>query len=173
MRVRKGLYLLNEVIYEIQNGRQVPIGVGYYKAESTPKFGSTEQKIRLGALYNNRSIGPKEIKPIDLPKYLLHIQLLQELPNEDKPESPFCQVIWDAIIDEDHQDMLDLHSAINADFILQEQEQKEFEDGFLIDEYNLSLQEKEVADGLFLDDQCKHESESQDSIIYPDTPEEY
>lgn len=170
----KGIYLFHTITFEIVNGKSFPIGTGYYKTERSPVYRNYEIKVRLHSLYNPSSIGPKEkIQAVDLPRYLVHIQNLEVLSNPNPPFTDLYKVTWNIIVDENHQAIIDEHSAINAEFILQEQEEREFEDGFLIDEYNLSLQEKEVADGLFFDDQCKHESDSQDCVIYPDNPEEY
>lgn len=165
----KGIYLFHTITFEIVNGKSFPIGTGYYKTERSPVYRNHEIKVRLHSLYNPSSIGPeKKIQAIDLPRYLVHVQNLEILSNPNPPFTDFYKVTWDIIDDEDHQANIDEHCAINAEFILQEQEEREFEDGFLIDDYYLSLQEKEFADGLLLDDQNKDENQSLDCIIYPE-----
>lgn len=170
---KQGIYQFTSVHFEIINGVRVPIGTGYYKYERTPSFRNEEIRVRLQSLYNKVSVGPKETTlPEDLPRYLIHIQNLEVVPNPQFPNRPFHKATWDIIVDEGHQALMDEHDAMNANFIAQEQEEMEIADGFLIDDYNVSLHEIELAKLLFSDDNLKDEIHNEDSVITSHDPHE-
>lgn len=157
--IKPGLYLFNDVIFERHNGKSVPVGFGFHKTESSPSFGNNEFKVRLRSLYNQSSVGPKEmVPPSQLPKYIIHVMKLEVIPSLENPAKPFHKVTWDVIIDEAHQDLIDTLSAIAMDFILQEEQEQEFSNQLLCDEYNINQQEFEHANTEMSDDHSYHEA---------------
>jgi len=146
---KKGLYMLYKVTFEKHNGKLVPIGEGHHKSESSLRYSDQFVRIRLGALYNQISDGPKEIGVQELPNYLLHIKELIKLPHPTIPDKIFHKAIWDVIIDEEHQRMLDEHDAINADIFLQEEQESELANQFLYDDYLVSTRDMDMANNLF------------------------
>ncbi|WP_157274829.1 hypothetical protein [Pedobacter sp. Leaf194] len=142
--MRIGFYQVLNVNIERHGNNNYAIADVFYKGEKAQRFESQITRVRLQPLFNQSSIGPKEI-PIDLlTRYIIHIHDLQ-VTNQIDPFKLIYKVVWDVIESEEYSNSVDELGMIETDFLLDEIEAKNFEASILADDMHFDELERNLA----------------------------
>jgi len=120
-----GTYQVLNVYYEIHNGKPTPVADVIFKGQNWTKFDFRPRKLRLRALYNISSLGPKEqFKKDNIQSLYLHmIEIINKIEQPD-PKDPIKMIYsleWCATKPFNYEQLIQQDMEFEGDFILQQQ----------------------------------------------------